>query len=458
MKPDMTRSNDLTRRDFLKGASVATAMTMLGGIELLRPASKADEAPSMQGPPVPLAVIGLGVWGRELLATLTRIPEAQIAAVCDTYPAFLRRAGRMAEKAEQVSDYRKILDNKDIKAVIIATPTHLHKEIALETLQAGKHVYCEAPLATTVEDARAIALAAKKAPTLVFQAGLQHRADPQHAFVLKFIRSGAIGKPLLARAQWFKKQSGRLTAPTPEREKEVNWRLDPATSIGLVGEWGVHQVDLACWFLGTLPLAAGGWGALRLWTDGRTLPDTEQVVFEYPDQVLGLWQGTLANSFLGSHEVYYGSDAAILIRDQRAWLFKEVDAPLLGWEVYASKQTILDETGIVLRADASKAVQETGGKAAEAQAPKPPSKTTLEWALGNFLTNVNSVSGAVEDYAASFDIKDTAALTKYLAEIRREPAAGYLEGYQATVCAIKANEAIRAGRRITFSKEWFDLS
>lgn len=458
MKVDVSGSGDLTRRDFLKGASVATAMTMLGGIELLRPTTKADEGSDLRGPPVPLAVIGLGVWGRELLATLTRIPEAQIVAVCDTYPAFLRRAGRMAEKAEQVNDYRKILDNKDIKAVIIATPTHLHKEIAVAALQAGKHVYCEAPLATTVEDARAIALAAQKAPALVFQAGLQYRSDPQRAFVLKFVRSGAIGKPLLARSQWFKKQSGRLTSPNPEREKEVNWRLDPATSIGLVGEWGLHQVDLACWYLDALPTAAGGWGALRLWTDGRSVPDTEQVFFEYPDQVVGLWQGTLANSFLGTHEVYYGSDAAILFREQRAWLFKEVDAPLLGWEVYAAKQNIMDETGIVLRADASKAVDDTAANPAEAQAPKPPTKTTLEWALGNFLTNINTISGAVEDFAASFDIKDTAALTKYLAEQRREPAAGYLESYQATVCVIKANQALRAGQRLVFSKEWFELT
>ena len=460
MKPIETRPSDFNRRDFLKGTSMATVMAMLGGVELLRPESaQAVDASTLHGPPVNLAVIGLGAWGRELLTTLSRIPEANIVAICDTYAPFRRRSGRLVEKAEQVDDYTKILDNKDIKAVFIATPSHQHREIAVAALGAGKHVYCEAPLATTIEDARAIALAARKAPKQVFQAGLQQRSEPQRAFVLSFIRSGAIGKPVMVRSQWFKKQSWRQTSPSPEREKEMNWRLDKATSVGLVGEIGIHYVDMASWFLDGLPTAVTGFGTIRLWNDGRTEPDTEQALFDYPQNVVNTWQSTLGNSFLGGHEVYCGTDAAILFRDQRAWLFKEVDAPLLGWEVYATKEAIMEETGIVLRAGASKSVQDSGPvKPGEQPAPKPPAKTPLDWALGNFLTNVNDISAAVEDYAAAFDINDTAALVKYLADVRRQPAAGYEEGYQATVSVIKANEAILKGQRLPLSKEWFDLT
>jgi predicted dehydrogenase len=435
-------------------------MTMLGGVELFRPrAAGAAESETLHGPPVNLAVVGLGVWGREILTTLTRVPEANIVAICDTYPAFLRRAGKFADKAEQVADYQKILDNKEIKAVFIATPTFKHRELAVAALQAGKHVYCEAPLATTIEDARAIALAAKNTPQLVFQAGLQNRSEPQRAFVLTFIRSGAIGKPLMARAQWFKKESWRQTAPNPDREKELNWRLDQATSLGLVGELGIHHIDCDSWFFNAQPVAASGFGAIRHWNDGRTVADTVQSIIEYPEGLTECWEGTLANSFLGNHEVFCGSDAAIMMREQRAWLFKEVDAPLLGWEVYAKKETVCEETGIVLRAGASKSTDEAAPtKPGETPPPPPPTKTTLEWALGNFLTNVNNLSAAVEDYTALFDIKDKAALAKALAEVKLQPAASYKDGYDATVTVIKAQEAIVKATRIAFSKEWFELS
>ena len=139
--------------------------------------------------------------------------------------------------------------------MVIATPTPDHKEVALAALKAGKHVYCEAPLAGSIEDAREIALAAKAAKHLAFQAGLQMRSDKQRLFLLPFIRSGALGTTVLARAQWHKKTSWRSASPNPEREKALNWRLNKATSLGLIGEIGSHQIDQAGWFLNALPTA-----------------------------------------------------------------------------------------------------------------------------------------------------------------------------------------------------------
>ena len=456
MKTTENKPADWNRRDFLKGGSLATAMTLLGGVELaFRPESAlAVDAESLHGPPVNLAVIGLGAWGRGLLAKLNRIPEASIAAICDTYPPFLRRASKLAEKAEPIDDFRKILDDKAIRAVIVATPSHHHREVVAAALAAGKHVYCEAPLATTIDDARAIALAAKSAPTLVFQAGLQQRSDPQRLFVLKFVRAGAIGEPSTVRAQWFKKQSWRQASPNPEREKEMNWRLKRETSIGLVGEMGIHHIDAASWFLNARPQAVSGFGAIRYWNDGRTVADTAQAVFEYANGVIASWEGTLTNSFLSNHEVLCGADAAILFRDSRAWWFKEVDAPLLGWEVYAKKELLAEETGIVLRAGASKSTDQEG----KASPPPTDAKTALDYALANFLTNVNEVSAAVEDFTSWFTDKDTAALHKHVSEVRRAPAAGYEEGYEATVAAIRANEALVRGQRLEISRELFELS
>src|SRR3954465_6758788 len=190
-------------------------MTMLGGVELLAAPATSDIKPT--DAKVKVAVIGVGSWGREILNTLGRLPMADVAAVCEVYPASLKRAATAAPNAVQTSDYKTILANDDIKAVIIATPTHLHKEIALESLKAGKHVYCEAPLANTIEDARAIALAAKASNQQIFQTGLQLRSDPERNFLVPFIRSGAMGDVVMARSQWNKKTSWWVTASSSER-------------------------------------------------------------------------------------------------------------------------------------------------------------------------------------------------------------------------------------------------
>ncbi len=204
----MNNKNELpesNRRDFLKNASLASMMAMVGGVEL-----KADE-PAKSAPgaeaaltekPLPklinVGVIGLNEWGREILKQLALLPSdpthgAHVVAICDNYPAALRRAGKDAPNAQKYDDYSKLLADPNVQAVIIATPTASHKEIALAALAAGKHVYCEAPLANTIDDAKAIAKAARDASKVVFQPGLQQRSHPQIEFLVPFIRAGAIG-------------------------------------------------------------------------------------------------------------------------------------------------------------------------------------------------------------------------------------------------------------------------
>jgi len=448
-----TNAGDVTRRDFIRGSSVATLMTLLGGVELKAAAPRNAEGKELIGPKVKLAVIGLGPWGREILSTLQRIPEADITAICDNYPSMLRRSAGNVPGAKAVDDYRAIVDDKDIQAVLVATPTHQHKEIVLAALQAGKHVYCEAPLANSIDDAKAIARAARDAVGQVFQSGLCMRSDPQRNFLLSFVRSGAVGRFLMARAQWHKKQSWRLTSPNPEREKAINWRLSRDTSLGLVGEVGIHQLDAITWFLRGLPKAVTGWGDVLCWPDGRNVPDTIQAVFEYPDGVQSMYDAMLSNSFDADYEMLYGVNAAIMQRAAKSWLFKEVDSPLLGWEVYAKKDVFYKETGIALVADATKSEKQTADVVEE----PPYSRTILAFAMENFLTNVGLVAGAVDDYKETFGSIDKTALAKQIAELTMSAAAGWKEGLEATVTVIKANEAVNERKRIEFKKEWFEL-
>lgn len=448
--------NDFNRRDFLKGGSLATVMTLLGGVRLMaeQQPEKAGEA-KPAGPKVKCAVIGLGTWGREIINTLLRLPQADLVTICDTYKKFVTRAGNLAPTAKTTEDYRTILDNKEITAVIIATPTHLHKDIVLAAIKAGKHVYCEAPLAHTVEDTREIAKAAKENFKQVFQSGLQNRSDPQLHFLLPFIRSGACGNVAMARAQWHKKNQWRAIGGDSEREKAMNWRLDKTISTGLIGEVGIHQVDQITWFLNKMPKSVLGFGSIIQWSDGRDVPDTVQAMFEYPAGVRLGYDATLASSFEADYQVFYGSDAAVMIRDNnKAWMFKEVDAPLLGWEVYAKKDQFYKETGISLRMDASKQksiLTKAGEEAAD-------QKTPLYYALEAFLGNSAEIAAAVEDYVSTYGDSDRKAMEKQLAGITLRKAANWKDGHDATLIAIKANEAIVKGEKITFQKEWFDLA
>ncbi len=451
---------EYNRRDFLRGGSVATLMTMLGGVELF---GQTNAAPGQAGKaPVTkmkVAVIGLGAWGREIVKTLTNpvapVEPAELAAICDTYGPSLRRTANTVPGVAQTPDYKTILANKDIKAVIIATPTIAHKEIVLESLKAGKHVYCEAPLAGSIEDAREIALAAKAANRQIFQAGLQKRSDPQRHFLLPFIRSGALGTTVMARAQWHRKTSWRSASPNPEHEKALNWRLNRATSLGLVGEIGSHQIDQAGWFLNALPTAVTGFGAVLCWKDGRDVPDTVQTVIEFPGGVQMIYDATLANSFDNEYEMLYGNNAAIMMRQSKAWMFKEVDSPLLGWEVFAAKKTFYEDTGIALVAGATKS---TGADQSQAAKAAADAKTPLWHAFDNFLRNAVDLSATAEDYITSYGADDVEGLQETLTKLQLRAAAGYLEGYQAVVTGAKANEAILTGKRIELKPEWYELS
>jgi predicted dehydrogenase len=450
---------DVTRRDFVKTSSFAAAFAMFNAGPLLAQNAK-PEAPGIvpAGPPVKCAVIGVGVWGRKILDTLAPLPKAEVIAICDRYesPAFQRRIKEAAPKAEVYTDYKKVLENKDVQSVIVATPTHQHKEIVLAALKAGKHVYCEAPLANTIDDAREIARAARDATKSYFQAGLNLRSDPQRKFLLPFVRIGATGQNIKTRAQWHKKTNWRRPAPNPEREKELNWRLHKESSTGLVGEEGSQQIDVMHWFLNKRPVAVTGFGGILFWQDGREVEDTAQAVFQYADGTTFNYEACIATSFDSDYEILYGSDAAIMLRGSRAWLFKEADSPLLGWEVYARKEQFFNETGIALVANATKSTKTEQSKGQNEQAYTDP---PIHFAMESFLANSELITNAVEDFVSTFDPKDTKALQEYLAGIQKNklPAASYTDGYEAAVLAIKANEAVMKKGTVKFEKEWFEI-
>jgi predicted dehydrogenase len=471
-KNDMPESN---RRDFLKNTSLATMMAMMGGVELkAEEAAKAAASPDAGLtkipavlPPINIGVIGLGAWGREILNQMGKIntdPKREmqdnfpVAAICDTYPAAVRRAGKdYTPNAQPYEDYTKLLADPKVQAVIIATPTGTHKEIVLAALAAGKHVYCEAPLANTIDDAKAIAKAAREAVKLVFQPGLQQRSHPQMEYLIPYIRSGLLGeKTVMVRAQWHANDSWHQPAPNPEREDALNWRLHKATSTGLFGEEGIHQIDTVSRFLRGRPKAVTGFSStIKSYDDHRDVPDTVQGVFEFPHGVNFFHDLTICNSYEKAYEVYLGDEAAMMMRDFKAWLFKERNAALGGWEVYARHDTFYNELGIALVAGASKQTTLAGS----AESFNPYDQTPLYYALDVFTDRAGRQNREVKEFLEIYADADAQAILDHLKSVAalNRPAANWQDGLDATVMAIKANEAAIYQQKIEFKKEWFEL-
>jgi predicted dehydrogenase len=412
--------DELNRRDFVKsGAGLVSAITLAPSAAALLTPLKSDE-------PLPVAVIGVGKQGRLILGELAKFDFVEVAAVCDTNERRRASAERRAQGARGYADHRELLDvEKDVRAVFLATPSHRHTAIAEEVLGRGLHLYCEAPLATTVEDAKKIAVAAKSAKGL-FHAGLQLRANPIYSLARSFVRSGAIRDIVALRGQYHRKSSGRIPVSDPAREREMNWALYRESSIGLPGEKGIHSFDAVSWFTKKRPVSVAGWGDVMLYDDGREVADTVQCALGFPGGLRMGYDATLANSFEGTYELFTGTMGSVKLIGNLGWMFKEADAPTQGWEVYAVRQHFHKEEGITLIANATKLARQ--GKLEEGVGLEHPE---LYYGLADFL------AGVVEN--------------------KTETACPAQVGLEATVVGIKAHEAILTGSEIALLDEWFEV-
>lgn len=374
-------TQDLDRRRFITqvgGGLVATAI-----VPNLASASHWGGRAALR-----VGVVGAGRQGRAVLGELTKLAGAEVAAVCDSDERRLASGLRRASGAEGFASLDQMLSGKpDLDALVIATPTHTHREVAIRAIESGKHVYCEAPLAHTIEDCEAINAAARSS-TGVVAAGLQARSNPVYDLARGFFRSDSVRDLVSMRAQRHEKSSWVSPSRDAARYKTLNWRLDPEITTGLAGEWGTHQFDVFHWYTGQYPVRVIGHGDIRLHDDGREVHDTIACTMIYPDGSALQYGATLANSYGGTHEVLFGTNAAIKLAWSHGWMFKEADAPTQGWEVYANRQQFHNDEGITLIAGATKLSEQ--GKLKEGVGLP---NSSLYYALENWL---GSIAGQVE--------------------------------------------------------------
>ncbi len=235
------------------------------------------------GDPVRAGFIGTGNRGGHLLRTVLELPGAKVAAVCDTKPDRLDKAATSAARDTPATftDYRRLLERKDVDAVFIATPCDLHVEMTIAALRAGKHVYCEKPAGITAESIRELVRAARSATT-VLQFGQQLRSDPRLIAVMAKLREGVAGKIVMVKAQRHASEDLEHDGPS------ADWFFNARRSGDVIVEMAVHNLDVCNWAIGARPERAAGFGGALLWKNdppGRTNMDGYTLSYDYPNGV-----------------------------------------------------------------------------------------------------------------------------------------------------------------------------
>ena len=298
-----------SRRDFMrKGAVGAAGLGLLLNGELVpveasplpRPASAADR--------VNVAFIGFGIRGNILLESAKQTEQANLVAVSDCYQGHLDRAKERTEGKidTNFAQYKKMLERKDIDAVVIATPDHWHLPMVLDALAAGKDVYIEKPMTRLVEEGPKIIAAAQRYNRIV-QAGSQWISSPMQKKAREIVQSGKIGKVTKVIASYNRNSStGAWNYPIPPDLKNgvnFNWEewLGPAPKVaydpervfryrkywdysgGISTDLFVHLITSVHYVMGVeMPDAVVAIGCILVRTDGREVPDTLDALFDYP--------------------------------------------------------------------------------------------------------------------------------------------------------------------------------
>lgn len=296
-------NDPLSRREFVKASSLGisaglAAATVLGGAP-----AQAARGPNDK---IVVGLIGCGGRGTADATRFKNLPNVEVAYVCDVDDA--RRMAAMkaldVPSAGAVSDMRRVLDDKAVDAVIIATPDHWHSPASILACDAVKHVYVEKPISHNIREGRLLVDASARNKTIV-QHGTQCRSTGMMIEAVKRLREGLIGDVLVAKCWNIQRRSplpaGEEAAPPagfdydswvgpatmiPYRTNRVHqrWTMWYHFGVGESGNDGVHDIDYTRWGLGvdTHPTKISANGGKFFFNDDTEFPDTQQATFEYP--------------------------------------------------------------------------------------------------------------------------------------------------------------------------------
>jgi predicted dehydrogenase len=341
----------LSRRNFLEATTLGAAGLMLGSSRVSASALGANDR-------VNVGVIGAGGQGSSLIRSLATVPNSKITGMCDIFEPNLNKGVNLAGSQPKTStEYRKLIESKDVDAVVIATPLHMHYEIALAALDAGKHVFVEKTMMYSMKQCEQIVLATRAHASQVFQVGHQHRFDPVIHKVVDMSKDGAIGKVTHIRCTWHRNGDWRRPVPRinfdpspwgyPDLEHLINWRMYKRYSGGLMCELGSHMIEICNLIIGATPAAVTGMGGIDYWKDGRETFDNVTAVYNYPAGEKATFSSTTTNAHDGEHIVIMGTEGTIEMGWDKALYFREKESPEL---IKAEGATVIGATGETMKA------------------------------------------------------------------------------------------------------------
>ncbi len=351
-----------SRREFIRESIAAGAVASSSVLAARTATADAASQDRVLGASdrIRIGLIGCGGQGVADLDKAIHIQNVECNALCDVDD---NQAARAASRVEAITsrrpefssrDFRKLLDLKDLDAVIIGTPDHWHALPTVMACQAGKDVYVEKPLAVSIGEGRVMVTAARKYDRVV-QMGTQQRSAPHYREAVDYVKSGALGKIRLVRAWAYLDWKGEvpvLPDSDPPPNVDYDMWLGPAKkrpfnknrfhftfrwywdySGGLMTDWGAHMIDIANWGMGIkAPGSAVSIGGKYGYpNDAMQTPDTQQAIWDFPDQkfsmiwehALGVGRGPEARE----HGVQFHGNNGVLVIDRAGWeVYPETDA------------------------------------------------------------------------------------------------------------------------------------
>lgn len=308
----------MQRRKFIRKSGLLSA-GVLTSTSAIWSANKYN-SPNNQ---INIGVIGTGDRGGGMIPLINQTEGLNVGACCDIIPFRLEEGlSKAGGKSKAYDKYQKLLDNKDLDAVLIATPFNTHSKIAIDALDAGKHVYCEKTMAKGISGINALVNKVSESSS-VFQTGHQYHSSRLYSHVVGLIQKGEIGKVTSFECQWNRNGDWRRMVPDPSLEKAINWRMYRPYSGGLAAELSSHQIDFVQWVLGENPSKIMGTGGVNYWKDGRETYDNIHLIYEYPSGVKATFRCLTSNA-LGDYQIKVSGDKGTILLDyDEAWIYYE---------------------------------------------------------------------------------------------------------------------------------------
>ncbi|MFY0689349.1 MAG: Gfo/Idh/MocA family oxidoreductase [Cyclobacteriaceae bacterium] len=345
----------MKRRNFVKSSTLAASAVSIASA----PASHLFRYRSPNAK-LNVGVIGCNGMGWSNTNSILKMDDVDLVAICDVDKGVIDQ--RLVDykklrknKPKVYGDYRELLQQKDLDAVIIGTPDHWHCKQMVDAVRAGLHVYVEKPVANSIAEAQIMVNAAKETGKVV-QAGQWQRSGPHYRKALEIVQSGVLGNIRLVKVWayqgWMKPVPVLPNASAPEGVDYKMW-LGPAPDRpfnpnrfhfnfrwfwdyagGLMTDWGVHEIDIALWVMNAVTpksvIASGGKFAYP--DDASETPDTLQAIFQYENFNMQWEHATgidLGNYKLPEGIAFIGNNGTLVVNRQKFEVFPERD--FVGW-------------------------------------------------------------------------------------------------------------------------------